>query len=379
MANKLLKTLNFGGEDTYYVAPKWENIEDRPFGETTTYGDTLTWDGNTEGLEYVDMGGGVLMYRVSETLPTESDFANGGHAVVKAPQVPDGMPVEFETLTAQDGAISFNDGGVLVALEDLAMGGMSIPKGVYFMDASAVGGSTTCSLTINGYTGFECTKTVPLPNKYLDIIETVGGDTLTWDGDTEGLTVDSTGILFKVSDLTPTAEMFADGITVKLSTGDVLPLSVDEISIDETGVHTGTAFVVYENGVGVDLGDGLSFTETGIYFINDGETYVTSLTINGYTGFTKEQVKQEYLPSGATVFYLGDSETYFYVDKECTTVATKEDVVNAVGGSIRIEGEGTVFNPIVTEYYENYGMIVLAMYYDGQLMGMPLYTAEYTG
>lgn len=30
MANKPLKTLNFGGEDTYDLAPDWENIENKP-------------------------------------------------------------------------------------------------------------------------------------------------------------------------------------------------------------------------------------------------------------------------------------------------------------------------------------------------------------
>ena len=70
MANKLLKTLNFGGADTYNLAPDWDNVENRPFGyETPTGGDTLTWDGTTSGLVNV-MG---VLYHVHDATPTVAE------------------------------------------------------------------------------------------------------------------------------------------------------------------------------------------------------------------------------------------------------------------------------------------------------------------
>lgn len=44
-----------------------------PFGETTVMGDTLTWDGNTEGLYSVL----DIMYLVSETVPSLEQLQNG--------------------------------------------------------------------------------------------------------------------------------------------------------------------------------------------------------------------------------------------------------------------------------------------------------------
>ena len=41
MANKLLKTLNFGGSDTYDLAPDWKNVQNAPFGLDYTNGETL--------------------------------------------------------------------------------------------------------------------------------------------------------------------------------------------------------------------------------------------------------------------------------------------------------------------------------------------------
>ena len=48
----------------------WESLTDKPFG--TEYGDTLTWDGNTEGLV---SGSGGFYRKVYDILPTVGDTA----------------------------------------------------------------------------------------------------------------------------------------------------------------------------------------------------------------------------------------------------------------------------------------------------------------
>ena len=71
--------------DLYIPTPfsgSWNDLEDRPFGETTAVvgGDTLTWDGNTEGLVNVlDQ-----QFKVSDVVPVLSDFANGLTIVISS-------------------------------------------------------------------------------------------------------------------------------------------------------------------------------------------------------------------------------------------------------------------------------------------------------
>lgn len=161
MANKPLKTLNFGGEDTYYLNPEWENIENKPFGETTTYGDTLTWDGNTEGLEcFME-----VFYKVSDITPTIAELASytvvvSNGAVISSTDTPVGEV---------DGLILAGGECVVVIPSDSATA-MGVSKGMYFMCAN---GSYTKSLTIDGYTEFESIEITPIPSKYLPSGQTV--------------------------------------------------------------------------------------------------------------------------------------------------------------------------------------------------------------
>ena len=134
--------------------------------------------------------------------------------------------------------------------------------------------------------------------------ETVGGDTLTWDGNTEGLeyiSLDGDVVaLYHVSNATPTVEDLDKGYALSFQYGNTVNTSYQDtgagfiiLSSDFAGI------IVYEEAVGVDL-DGIIFPKSGIYFVNidmEAESdYANKLTINGYTGFTKETIKQEVLP-----------------------------------------------------------------------------------
>lgn len=294
MALKPLKTLNFGGEDTYFLKPEWKNI-----AETTTYGDTLTWDGNTEGLTaYTD-----AWFGVTNIAPLLEDLSNGVTATLS-----DGTETEciYIDKTEELGCDAIlittesEDDFAYIFANDCTIDGVNYSKGIYLLYFSAE--FYTQSLTINGYNGFEMTETVPLPNKYLDFIETVGGDTLTWDGDTEGLELVA-GMMAHVSDAVPTN--ISSGNFELVVEGTAQNIAFDSTSIVEwaTGInaimHMGdmpVVILVSETGVGVDL-EGLLFPKAGTYFcwMESGAVYTTSLTINGYTGFTKTQIKEEYV------------------------------------------------------------------------------------
>ena len=96
-----------------------------------------------------------------------------------------------------------------------------------------------------------------------------GSDTLTWDGNTEGLeSVEALG-LYKISDATPTLDELRQGgklvVYINGNSGEV-PLSVDNMQEVAEGVimFTNNGFVVHEQAVGVDF-DGAVFPKSGIY------------------------------------------------------------------------------------------------------------------
>lgn len=115
----------------------------------------------------------------------------------------------------------------------------------------------------------------------LEPFETVGGDTLTWDGNTEGLETDD-GQFYKVTDIAPSIEAFANGGSVTVNTGDILPFTSAEITEFDAGFTVGEYALI-----------GANF---GTRLLAVGGNYISSLTINGYTGFTTTKLKEEYIP-----------------------------------------------------------------------------------
>lgn len=134
------------------------------------------------------------------------------------------------------------------------------------------------------------------------LVVSEGGDTLTWDGNTEGLViVDVDGnLLVKVTDTTPSIDDFTNGAYVYVTAGtDSGGLDISASDIAEfDGALVLAEFVgviAYKEGADVD---GIILPEPGVYFpyMDNGLLYTSFLTIPGYTGFTKKQVNPEYLP-----------------------------------------------------------------------------------
>lgn len=131
--------------------------------------DTLTWDGDMTGREYVDLGG-MFMVHVSDATPTVSDLANGGTVSAFSLEHLASTTVSFmaEELVEHPGAIWLGDFIVTIADGGVELDGFVFPKkGVYFLYGPAV--LYISGLTINGYTGFEkeCIDPEYLPNNQL--------------------------------------------------------------------------------------------------------------------------------------------------------------------------------------------------------------------
>lgn len=134
-------------------------------------------------------------------------------------------------------------------------------------------------------------------------------DTLTWDGNTEGHEVVD-GMFVHVSDTTPTLSDFANGCSIILG-GQVTELtSSDIVEMGENliGQMEGAVLVSFSDNVDCE---GLIFPKKGIYFLSlpDLDIVVTSLTINGYTGFGKNKEYRKDLIVDASDIKKEESET----------------------------------------------------------------------
>lgn len=143
-----------------------------------------------------------------------------------------------------------------------------------------------------------------------------GGDTLYWDGNTEGLEVYN-NILFKVSDKHITREQLANGYsTVIYEDGgfqnitfedDRCVLTVEEELLffmdEEEAQNDGIPFAIC-NSSGVWLAD---LRSLGMLL------YVASLTIPGYTGFpVTKKIEEKYLPGAVILYADAEAEGYLY-------------------------------------------------------------------
>lgn len=296
------------------------------FGEYGT--DTLTFTEDLEGKYYFDPDGSGAMYfvQVSDATPTLADLQRGGmHSG-------DGWCYTFSADTVQAApdsedvlmAAAYNDdktgvSQIFVLLKDnVTMDTVTFAKkGIYVgMVAGYMDGKQEY-ITINGYDGF--TKVVPVETKYmpehLQFGDVATGDTLTWDGNANGLVSVSLaeGIdLVKVSDFAPSYSECVSAfngaginafacINNTTSEMEIASDSITQLS-DGVTVVTEAIFFVQESGVGVMI-DTLTFPEAGTYLAcvlqEDGSSmYVSSVTVSGYTGFTSiKRIDPKYVPS----------------------------------------------------------------------------------
>lgn len=139
----------------------------------------------------------------------------------------------------------------------------------------------------------DSTKLSAATNAFVSHLGTIAGgaggsDTLTWDGNTEGL-VSVANMLYKVSDAVLTDEQIKTA-TFTVSSGDTGCVGDMWEGLVSSGLVTDDAVVLFEGLVAIIRKDnieiaGLVFPQKGIYFLSIDGIYIASLTIPNYTGF----------------------------------------------------------------------------------------------
>lgn len=223
---------------------------------------------------------------------------------------------------------------------------------------------------------------------------TVGGDTLTWDGNTEGR-VSMAGELYKVSDAVPTIQDFANGATFTVSNGiEETMMAVAAEEIRDFSATEGFPLILIHDFVWIPLEnnielDGMVFPEKGIYVGAFGGVYVSSLTIPGYTGFPTEKINPEVLP-GATVLY-GDAtgeDVYIHSTPDVTAADNRVTMSQMYGllksgRSIYLQLDMGVesYTASLISIGSGYGYMTagIGIAMNNQVVTMAFYTAEYTG
>ena len=301
----------------------WESIKGN-----ILYGieEFIEWDGNTEGLDTWGSGASIA-YRVSDRVIRSEDFSKSGMTVTYENGFSVGIAAS--AIAPENKGSWYHTWYGVGCVFDSELAGL--PEGIYF---SAYNFSESGIPRKLGPFIKEKIKPELLP----DIMETVGSDTLTWDGNTDGKKIfdlsfmDSSGsvpeggiVMVKISDSVPTLEELNKGAVLTLlqeyseDSRDVVELVCDTFKGFEdfagvycndelynsggTTVNTTLVCVVTNdtslpNGVIVEKGIYFTRTDmgavmgqglTGIYI------HALSVTFNGYN-FKKEVIKEEYLP-----------------------------------------------------------------------------------
>lgn len=404
------------------------DIVKNAFVESNSGGsDTLTWDGKTDGLLSVEIVEGIKVYHISDATPTEAEMTDNLSMACKRDTYTDGVLTGSEEIAATDltvfskGKLTIVDGvnmdiqlyyNFYVCAEDnytMNEGGISCTfpkKGIYvivYQDVNDDGATIIdypTSIKINGYAGFGCETTVKLNEEYLpdsltgDILVETTTDTITWDGNTNGLEYaslgsgDPTTIAYHISDAVPTDEDLINGVTsVVFASYSGKKITYDvAFESDDESIKVGLAstnIVVIICSKDNHTYEGITFPKKGIYFIrseaDSGYYYITeSLTINGYTGFDTEiKLNEKYL-------------TVIPIAKGGTGATTADGALYNLGltastGATKIGFDTTRLNELLSKYgYETVSgnvnaqqMLDVVINYNEDLRNLIWYYNEY--
>lgn len=136
----------------------------------------------------------------------------------------------------------------------------------------------------------------PVTKEYADtLFETTESDTLTWDGNTEGLY--EIGGMYRIAETTPTLADVTGKTAILLIGENSLNLSVTDMTADMGGVES-YALMNAESGLMVQVftADIPTYSIVKGIYVSEELLFPSSLTINGYTGFPTIKLKDECLP-----------------------------------------------------------------------------------
>jgi hypothetical protein len=350
MANELLKTIDFGDGIKRAVAPEWYDVQNKPF--TTVGGDTLEWDGNTDGLECFALDENTKLYLMSDIYPPMEEFQNGGTVTYTDGSDPMTMEVSATDISGMLGVEGYfgNTGDGMPLLlgvsQDVDSDGMSIKKGLYVLDWGAnYGVRLSAIVTINGYTGFtkEKLKADRLPEHthvWSNIHDTpfdltdITSDTLTWDG--TATSIASSSGAYCISFSTPPEEKLIGcawtssgtnennaNMTGILESSNKVVLSNTDVVLWMMDDSIGFMVVYADNAVL----DGVTFPKAGIYMsvAVDG-LYITELkATSAIFGIQTEKLKADRLPEHTHTWDKIEGKPFEEVVSSISTVSWDGD------------------------------------------------------
>lgn len=138
----------------------WSDI-----GEEPTGGDTLYWDGNTDGLECVMSDGVPILFKISNAALTRDDWSNGGEF-----EFDDGSVGSMKGSTILPAFDNYGymmiDGALFIPSDNFNADGIMVPTaGIWAMSPDTPDMRSVRRITIPGYTGFPLVKKID--EKYL--------------------------------------------------------------------------------------------------------------------------------------------------------------------------------------------------------------------
>ena len=296
---------NGGGSDKYFETNTETTV--------TELGDTLTWDGDTNGRVTITIDD-RLFVKVSDCVPTVTDVANGMSFVIT-----EGFASDVIEVSATDAQNAFLDNGValigacvlVIPTDNIGVDSYIFPEaGVYLVYSNA---EYVSSVTIPDYNFTNTTsttqtviKTEHLPEalRFGEMMVETYGDTLAWDGDITKCDANIEGALYHVSDVVPN---MAECVSIEAS----LTFEEGAHKVNVLWEHQATPDIYRFFIENVSQTLGLVVTSeivedtvrypAGLYLYKDDSVYISSITFNGITPFvikTTELVKidPKYLP-----------------------------------------------------------------------------------
>lgn len=226
-----------------------------------------------------------------------------------------------------------------------------------------------------------------------DDISVTYSDTLTWDGNTDGLP-NVAGIFFKVNDATPTYEALANGGYMKAG-GEVHDFTQEALQVTQTGLILAEGLLVCPQEAAGKYDDalGTKAPEAGTYFLKNPYACIEEAKINGYTFPIKKEIPKNRLPKQKT-FYANINEKvtaqefrYLYIDPQLTVKATMVDVpesLDFVVGVVDVINETQAVTGVVRPWFAYSSLMAVYTGYNIVLGSnatklISFVTAEYTG
>lgn len=142
-----LPTLEYSADDGKTLVAKdgvwnlgftsWNDLTDKPFGMVSKT--LMTWDGDTTGLPYIDLGEGVKAYKISDTPVTVEEII-GAEAMTVANGTTTRVTIQESDISQQVPTIIVIARFIFSALEDTALeANLTVTKGLWHIDPSAAG------------------------------------------------------------------------------------------------------------------------------------------------------------------------------------------------------------------------------------------------